>query len=187
MLCLLPKLTTFGAFYPVLIAYCATYVPTLALVTCSPFIIWRIRSATSSSKRLGRGLDRGWRTLSVAQGRAIGRNLSRWRHPSRRIVLAHTADTLPRKTGRNVSLGEILGLDALAPLKKPSFATSCMFHLHPALFLFREHEYDVTNWAELYRRENVSRPVSDVIFPILLPLMLKNLLKKTIFIGILAW
>src|SRR3954447_14861259 len=27
----IPKLTTFGSFYPVLIIYCATYVPTLAL------------------------------------------------------------------------------------------------------------------------------------------------------------
>src|SRR4029079_3579998 len=31
LLCLLPSLTTFGTFYPVLIIYCATFVPTLAL------------------------------------------------------------------------------------------------------------------------------------------------------------
>src|SRR5690606_36359778 len=42
------------------------------------------------------------------------------------LTLPHTP---PKKTGKDVRIGEILGLDALALLKKPSFAIFivCMF------------------------------------------------------------
>src|SRR5204863_6685758 len=105
------------------------------------------------------------------------------------LTLPHTP---PKKTGRNVTLGEILGLDALALLRKPSFAIfiACMFLICiPLYFYFVNMNMYVTELGWTYTAAKMSlAQVSDVIFLILLPLMLKKLgYKKTIFIGILAW
>jgi len=89
-------------------------------------------------------------------------------------------------------MGEILGLDALALMKKPSFAIfiACMFLICvPLYFYFVNMNMYVTELGWTYTAAKMSlAQVSDVIFLILLPFMLKNLgYKKTIFIGILAW
>ena len=64
------------------------------------------------------------------------------------FTLPHTP---PKKVGANVSLGEILGLDALALMKKRSFAIFIGVHvpdLHPALLLLREHGHlPRPNWS----------------------------------------
>jgi hypothetical protein len=51
------------------------------------------------------------------------------------LTLPHTP---PKKTGKNVRLAEILGLDALALLKKPSFAIfiACMFLICVPLYFY---------------------------------------------------
>src|SRR5204863_8289619 len=105
------------------------------------------------------------------------------------LSLPHTP---PKKTGAHVSIGEILGLDALALMKKPSFAIFivCMFLICiPLYFYFVNMNTYVTELGWSYSAAKMSlAQVSDVIFLILLPLMLKKLgYKKTIFIGILAW
>src|SRR5262245_55064778 len=130
----LPSLTTFAAFYPVLILYCASYVPTLALGNSlslhhladprRDFPIVKTLSAV--------GWIAGGVTLSVllkgeksavqfylAGGISVALGLYS-------LALPHTP---PKKTGQDVSMAEILGLDALALLKKPSFAIFivCMF------------------------------------------------------------
>jgi MFS family permease len=91
-----------------------------------------------------------------------------------------------------VSMAEILGLDALALLRKPSFAIfiACMFLICiPLYFYFVNMNLYVTELGWTYTAAKMSlAQVSDVIFLILLPLMLRTLgYKKTIFIGILAW
>jgi MFS family permease len=96
------------------------------------------------------------------------------------------------KTGKDVSMGEILGLDALALLKKPSFAIFilCMFLICiPLYFYFVNMNQYVTELGWEFSAAKMSlAQVSDVVFLILLPLMLSRLgYKKTIFIGILAW
>src|SRR5205823_8892813 len=100
--------------------------------------------------------------------------------------------TPPRKIGQNVSLGEVLGLDALALMKKRSFAIfiGCVFLICiPLYFYFVMMSIYLTelHWTGLAGKMTLAQ-VSDVIFLFLLPLMLQRLgYKKTIFIGILAW
>jgi nucleoside transporter len=105
------------------------------------------------------------------------------------LLLPHTP---PRKVGQNVRLGEILGLDALALMKKPSFAIFivCMFLICVPLYFYfvlmgvylTELQWETFAWKLTLAQ------VSDVIFLFLLAVMLKRLgYKKTIFLGILAW
>jgi len=193
----LPRLTTFAWFYPVLILYCALYVPTLALGNSlslhhltdakRDFPIVKTLSAV--------GWIAGGVTLSVllkgeqsavqfylAGAASVGLGLYS-------LTLPHTP---PKKTGQNVSMAEILGLDALALLRKPSFAifiASMFLICIPLYFYFVNMNLYVTELGWTFTAAKMSlAQVSDVIFLILLPLMLRTLgYKKTIFIGILAW
>jgi len=193
----LPRLTTFTAFYPVLILYCASYVPTLALgnslslhhladakrdfpiVKTLSAVGWIAGGVTLSLLLKG---EKSAVQFYLAGAVSVGLGLYS-------LTLPHTP---PRKPGQNVSLAEILGLDALALLKKPSFAIfiTCMFLICiPLYFYFVNMNMYVTELGWSYTAAKMSlAQVSDVIFLILLPLMLKRLgYKKTIFIGILAW
>jgi MFS family permease len=77
-------------------------------------------------------------------------------------------------------------------MKKPSFAIfiGCMFLICvPLYFYFVNMNMYVTELGWSYTAAKMSlAQVSDIIFLLLLPLMLKGLgYRKTIFIGILAW
>src|SRR6478672_4666061 len=193
----LPRLTTFAWFYPVLILYCALYVPTLALGNSlslhhladakRDFPIVKTLSAV--------GWIAGGVTLSVllkgeqsavqfylAGGASIALGLFS-------LTLPHTP---PKKTGQDVSLGEILGLDALALLKKPSFAIfiACMFLICiPLYFYFVNLGIYLTElkWENMLVKTSFAQ-VSDVTFFLLLPFFLSRFgYKLTIFMGIACW
>jgi nucleoside transporter len=193
----IPRLTTFAAFYPVLILYCASYVPTLALgnslslhhladakrdfpiIKTLSAVGWIAGGVTLSLLLKG---EKSAVQFYLAGGVSIALGLYS-------LLLPHTP---PKKTGQNVRLAEILGLDALALLKKPSFAIfiACMFLICvPLYFYFVNMNLYVTELGWSYTAAKMSlAQVSDVIFLVLLPLMLKRLgYKKTIFVGILAW
>src|SRR5205085_11088491 len=92
------------------------------------------------------------------------------------LTLPHTP---PRKIGQSVTLGEVLGLDALALLKKPSFAIfiGCIFLICiPLYFYFVMMSIYLTElgWSSLAGKMTLAQ-VSDVIFLFLLPIMLKGL------------
>src|SRR4249919_1302138 len=134
LLCLLPKLTTFAAFYPMLIAYCASYVPTLALGnSLSLHHLANPKRDFPHVKTLSAvGWIAGGVTLSVVlkgEQSAVQFYLA----GAASLILGLLSLTLPhaapRKAGADVKLSEVLGLDALALLRKPSFAIfiACMF------------------------------------------------------------
>ncbi len=197
LLFLLPEMTTFGGFYPMLILYCCTYVPTLAL-------------GNSVSLHHLENPKRDFplvKTLSAVGWIAAGLMLSLVFQGELSAIQFYVAGTIsilfglfsltlphtpPMKTGKDVSLGEILGLDALALLKKPSFAIfiACMFLICiPLYFYFVNMNLYVTElgWTNSAAKMSLAQ-VSDIIFLILLPILLSTLgYKKTIFIGILAW
>ncbi len=193
----LPKLTTFGAFYPVLIIYCASYAPTLALGnSLSLHHLANPKRDFPLIKTLSAvGWIAGGVTLSLVlkgEQSAVQFYLAGAVSIALGLFSLTLPHTPPKKTGKDVRLGEILGLDALALLKKPSFAIfiACMFLICiPLYFYFVNMNLYITELGWKFTAAKMSlAQVSDVIFLLLLPLMLRSLgYKKTIFLGILAW
>lgn len=196
VLFVLARATTFASFYWLLILYCATYTPTLALG--NSLSLHQLRDAKRWFPRV--------KTLSAVGWIAGGLSVSAlgFENDHRQFYLAAVLSvvfglfaitlphTPPKKVGADVSLGEILGLDALALLKKPSFAIfiACMFLICIPLYFYfvNLHIYlGELNWTNAAAKMTLAQ-VSDVVFLFVLPFMLRTLgYKWTIAIGILAW
>jgi nucleoside transporter len=192
----LAQTQSFGAFYPTLILYCALFAPTLALG--NSLSLHHLTNAKVDFPRVKIFSAIGWIaggvTLSLLKGEqshlqfylAGGVSIAFGLFS---LLLPHTP---PGKAGKNVSLGEVLGLDALALMKKPSFAIFivCMFLICiPLYFYFVMMGIYLTeiSWTGIAGKLTLAQ-ISDVVFLFLLAVMLKRLgYKKTIFIGILAW
>src|SRR5437868_12587396 len=178
------RLSTFASFYPVLILYCATYVPTLALGNSlalhhladpkRDFPLVKTLSAVgwiAGGVTLSLGLKGEQSAVQFYLAGAVSVALGLFS-----LTLPHTP---PRKVGGNVGFGEILGLDALALLKKPPFAIfiACMFLICiPLYFYFVNMNMYVTELGWSYTAAKMSlAQVSDVVFLLLLPFMYKGL------------
>ncbi|MBA2354537.1 MAG: MFS transporter [Acidobacteria bacterium] len=195
-LCLLPQMRTFATFYPTLILYCALFVPTLALG--NSLSLHHLADPRSDFPRVKVLSAVGWIAAGVVLSllAAEQRALQFYVAGTASIVFGLFSLTLPhtppRKTGADVTFGEVLGLDALALLRKPSFAIfiGCMFLICiPLYFYFVMMGIYLTElgWANMAAKMTLAQ-VSDVIFLLLLPVFLKTLgYKTTIVIGILAW
>lgn len=196
VLCVLPQLTTFASFYPALIFYCALYVPTLALG--NSLSLHHLKNPKADFPRVKMLSAVGWIaslvTLNFLNG--VESPIQFYLAGGASIVfglfslaLPHTP---PKKTGADVTISEILGLDALAMLKKPSFAIFilCMFLICiPLYFYFVNLGIYLTElkWENMLVKTSFAQ-ISDVVFFLLLPLFLKRFgYKITIFIGLACW
>lgn len=196
VLCLIPRCTTFSAFYPMLIVYCSLYVPTLALG--NSLSLHHLANPKVDFPRVKMLSAVGWiaglfglgfiasaespTQFYLAGGASVIFGIFS-------LTLPHTP---PKKTGANVKIGEILGFDALALLRKPSFAIFilCMFLICiPLYFYFVNLGVYLTElkWTNMLEKTSLAQ-VSDVIFFLLLPLFLGRFgYKVTIFMGIACW
>ena len=195
-LCALPQLVQFKTFYPTLILYCALSAPTLNLG--NSLSLHHLANASVDFPRIKIWSAVGWIgggvTLSLLKGEQS--SIQFYLAGAVSILLGLFSLTLPhtppKKVGEHVTLGEVLGLDALALLKKRSFLifTICVFLICiPLYFYFVMMGIYLTElrWERLAGKMTLAQ-VSDVVFLFLLPLMLKSLgYKKTILIGIFAW
>ena len=196
MLCVLPQFTEFNTFYPALIFYCALFVPTLALG--NSLSLHHLANPKTDFPRVKMLSAVGWIASLVVLNYLNGVESSVQFYLAGgasivfgifSLMLPHTP---PMKTGADVSLGEILGLDALALLKKPSFAIFilCMFLICiPLYFYFVNLGIYLTElkWDNMLVKTSFAQ-VSDVVFFLLLPFFLKRFgYKKTIFLGIACW
>ena len=196
VLCLLPRLTDFGSFYPALILYCALFAPTLALG--NSLSLHHLLDAKTDFPRVKMLSAVGWIAGGVAVTLLHAEQSPVQFYLAGAVSIAFGAfsftlpHTPPRKVGQNVSVGEILGLDALGLMRKPSFAIFivCMFLICvPLYFYFVNMALYLTEigWPQIAGRMTLAQ-VSDVVFLFALPVMLKRLgYKITISVGILAW
>ena len=195
-LCLLPRFDTFLPFYSTLILYCALYTPMLALG--NSLALSHLKDAKTSFPRVKLWSAVGWIgggvTLTLLKGEqnAIQFYLAGGASIALAIFSLMLPHTPPQKTGKNISVGELLGLDALSLMKKTSFAIfiGCMFLICiPLYFYFVMMGIYLTelNWTHIAGKMSLAQ-LSDIVFMFMLPIMLKKLgYKKTIFLGILAW
>src|SRR5438045_3664165 len=193
---LLPQMKAFGGFYPTLILYCALFAPTLALG--NSLSLHHLLDSKTDFPRVKIWSAVGWIgggvTLSFLKGEqsAVQFYLAGGASIALGIFSLALPHTPPKKVGQDVSIGEVLGLDALALMKRPSFAIfiACLFLIFiPLYFYFVMLSVYLTelNWSRMAAKMSLAQ-VSDVIFLFLLPIMLKNWgYKKTITIGIVAW
>lgn len=196
VLCALPQCKDFGTFYPMLILYCALYVPTLALG--NSLSLTHLANPKTDFPRVKMLSAVGWIGGLVALNLLHGAEspIQFYLAGGSSIVFGLFSLTLPhtppQKTGANVSIGEILGLDALALLKKPSFAIFilCMFLICvPLYFYFVNLGIYLTElkWENMLVKTSLAQ-VSDVCFFLLLPFCLRRFgYKVTIFMGIACW
>ncbi|MSU65379.1 MAG: MFS transporter [Opitutus sp.] len=192
----LARVQTFGAFYPTLIVYCALFAPTLALG--NSLSLHHLTDAKTGFPRIKIFSAVGWIAGGVTLSLLHGEQSPLQFYLAGAVSLAFGVlsfflpHTPPKKTGRNVALGAVLGLDALALMKKPSFAIFivCMFLICiPLYFYFVLMSIYLTElqWSGLAGKMTLAQ-ISDVIFLFLLPVLLNRWgYKKTIFAGILAW
>ena len=196
VLCALPHVMSFGSFYLTLILYCALYTPTLALG--NSLSLHHLADSKADFPRVKIFSAIGWIVGGVLLSLLHGEQTSIQFYLAGGVSILFglfslaLPNTPPKKVGRNVTMGEVLGLDALALMKKPSFAIfiGCMFLICiPLYFYFVMMSIYLTElqWHDLAAKMTLAQ-VSDVVFLLLLALMLKTLgYKRTIFLGILAW
>jgi nucleoside transporter len=196
VLCALPHVSDFMPFYALLILYCALYAPTLALG--NSLSLHHLRDAKRDFPQVKVFSAVGWIAGGVTLALiAEPDSPAQWYLAGGLSILfgafAFTLPhTPPRKVGADVSFGEVLGLDALGLLRKPAFAAFilCMFLICiPLYFYFVNMAIYLGELGWTYTTAKMSlAQVSDVIFLVLLPFMLRGLgYKQTILIGIFAW
>jgi nucleoside transporter len=196
VLFVLPQFKDFGTFYPMLILYCSLYVPTLALG--NSLSLTHLTNAKVDFPRVKMLSAVGWIGGLVAVNAVNGADSAIQFQIAGGVsilfgifslALPHTP---PTKTGADVRLGEILGLDALGLLRKPSFAIFilCMFLICIPLYFYFVNLFwylSELKWENILVKTSLAQ-VSDVLFFLLLPFFLKRFgYKKTIFLGIACW
>lgn len=189
----------FTSFYPLLLLYMILYMPTLALVNAVAF-----KQMTKPEKEFSfvrvfgtigwilSGLILGWLAW---KGKGLSNTFLLASGVS--ILLGFFSFTLPNtpppKKGSPTSLGEILGLDALALMKNKNYAVffiASILICIPLAFYYQNAEPFIT---ASFKIENAAGKMSggqmsELIFMFLMPFLFVRFgVKKMLMFGMLAW
>ncbi|MBS0028640.1 nucleoside permease [Chitinophaga sp. 22321] len=192
-------MTDFDSFYPVLLVYMILYMPTLALVNAISF-----RQMSDPSKEFSfirvfgtvgwiiAGLLIGW--LQWEQSNSLDLTFKMAAGVS--LLLGIFSFTLPKtppaKKGTEISVREILGLDAIRMLKNRSYLL--FFLASIAICIPLAFYYNFTNpfLNEIGMKAAAGKQsmgqMSEFLFMLVMPLFFARLgVKKMLALGMLAW
>lgn len=191
--------TDFSGFYPLILGYMILYMPTLALVNTVAF-----RQLNDPEKQFS--LLRVWGTVGwIVAGLTIG-----WFAWESENALANTfmmasvasailgvfsfmlPSTPPVSTGRKITIGDIVGWEALKLLKDRSFLVffiSSMLICIPLAFYYQEaNKYlNEVGLANAAGKMTIGQ-ISETLFMVLIPLFFRRFgIKTMLLIGMGAW
>lgn len=195
-----------SSFYPYVLAYMILYMPTLALVNSVSF-----RQMTNPEKEFSS--IRVWGTIGWIVAGLLISYLFHWDSKENikegllrntflmtsiaSLVLGLFSFTLPKtppskSSGEKVSIGQIIGLDALKLLKDRNFAiffASSILICIPLAFYYQNANPFLSNIGmENPTGKMTIGQISEVLFLLLLPVFFTKFgFKKTILVGMLAW
>jgi nucleoside transporter len=196
----------FSAFYPWLLAYMILYMPTLALVNAVSFRQMEEPARHFSGVRVWGTI--GWIVAGLVisylfawdsrAGMAQGQLRNTFLMCSiASFALGIYSFTLPRTpprqhSGEPVTLGRLLGLDALVLLRQRNFlvffAASILICI-PLAFYYQNANQFLTEIqvANATGKQTIGQ-MSEVLFMLLIPLFLRTFgMKTTLLLGMLAW
>lgn len=192
-------MTSFEAFFPVILGYMVLYMPTLALVNAVSF-----RQMASPEKQfptvrvLGTigwivaGLVIGWLAWEQGGQLTLTFQMAAVASLALGVFSFFLPPTPPTRHGERVGIREILGLDALALLKSRSYLV--FFISSIAICVPLAFYYNFTNvflnevGVQSAAAVQSLGQVSEVLFMLLLPFLLSRIgVKWTIVIGMAAW
>lgn len=192
----LPMIKTFPLFYTVLLMYAITYMAAHGLTNTitlhhskNPAKEFPIVMFMASVGWIAAGLTVGWLNLGDSP------NMFRLAATVAAIVGVYSftlPDTPPKGAGAPVTMRTMLGLDALKLMSDRSFATFiiCSFLICIPLSFYFTHIYVYLTDHKVPNAASILTvgQVSDVVFLMLLPYLLKRLgVKGILLVGITAW
>ena len=195
----------FATFYPYVFAYMAAYMPTLALVNSVSFYQMKDPAKEFSIIRVfgtigwiiaGLAISAlGWDAQEAIANGALANTFTMVAIAS--AVLGLFSFTLPKTPpsnsgGETLSIGDLLGFDALKLLKDRNFLmffiTSVLICIPLAFYYQQANPFLVELGMENPTGKMTIGQISEVLFMLLLPVFFKRFgFKKTIMVGMLAW
>ena len=195
----------FATFYPYVFAYMAAYMPTLALVNSVSFYQMKDPAKEFSIIRVfgtigwiiaGLAISTlGWDAQEAIANGALANTFTMVAIAS--AVLGLFSFTLPKTPpsnsgGETLSIGDLLGFDALKLLKDRNFLmffiTSVLICIPLAFYYQQANPFLVELGMENPTGKMTIGQISEVLFMLLLPVFFKRFgFKKTIMVGMLAW
>jgi nucleoside transporter len=189
----------FETFYPLLLIYMVLYMPTLALVNSISF-----RQMDDPSKKFPAirvwgtigwiiaGLTIGWLGWEKSNTLSLTFKMASVASGLLGLLAFTLPNTPPLKKGEKVSVGELLGLDALRLLKQRSYLL--FFLSSVAICIPLAFYYNFTNpflnevgMSSAAGKQSLGQ-MSEFLFMLLMPLFFSRLgVKKMLALGMLAW
>lgn len=192
--------TAFGSFYSLLLIYMIIYMPTLALVNAIA-----LNQVTDAEKQFS-GI-RMWGTIGwIAAGLIIG--WMAWEAKPETLGITYKVaaivsvafgvysfflpNTPPAKAGKNVSIAQVLGLDALKILNDKNylvfFIASILICIPLAFYYGSANQFLNEAGMQSAAAKMTMGQISETVFLFLMPFFFKRFgIKTMLLVGMMAW